>query len=114
MEGYSRLNDPVAYGEVDESDETLVERARDNLTVDGMDDEWLDFEAQVVGDDEVKAVYLYTLILDTESNPAEERITNEAQDSNYTPALEGGPGCTLDDYWSHIVDSWTVEGGYDA
>lgn len=109
MIGYARLNDPIAYGDSDDSDEVLRERAHENLSIDGMDDKWLDIEVREVGDGEAKAAYLYTLVEDSEDNPAEDRITNDAQDGNIY-GLEGGPGCTLDDYWEHLEGSWSVEG----
>lgn len=110
--GYVRLNDPVAYGDPDESDEELLEQARENLTIEGMDEQYLDLEVEDIDTPDeghvARVVRLYTLIEDSEDRPASERITNGAVDGEGRHSLEGGPGCGLDDYWSHL-ESWTVE-----
>lgn len=110
---YGRLNDPVAYGDSDEADETLLQRARENLTVVGLDDEDRDFEVITVTDaPDTKAVYLYTLLRgegETEEDAEAElrhRVSNAAHDGNHTPALEIGGR----EYFSHIWDSRVVEG----
>lgn len=110
--GYVRLNDPVAYGDPDESDEKLLERARENLTIEGLDEKYLDIEVEDIeepGEGVIaRVVRLYTLIEDSEENPAPERITNGAVEGEGRHSLEGGPDCGLDDYWSHLT-KWSIE-----
>lgn len=114
---YGRLNDPVAYDEeLTLSDRELKEKARENLDITNFDESDFDFEVLETEDGEVRYVMLFTLIkgvgetaADAE-NDIRERFTNNAQPDDYEPAMEIGKI----GYYDHLIDSWTVEGGFST
>lgn len=101
MTDYARLNDPVAYGDIDESDETLLDRARENLTIEGLDDQYLDFQVESNPREGDKVVFLMTLF--KAAADGHRRVQNDAVGK--TLALEVGDR----DYFDHIWDSRSVE-----
>lgn len=109
---YGRLNDPVAYDmgcQLTESE--LKEKARSNLEIDNLDEEYLDLGVLENEEEDLQYVMLFTLLrgVGEDSREAEqhifERLTNKAQDEEYVPALETAEL----EYFDHLLDGYTLE-----
>jgi len=104
MTTYGRLNDPVAYGDFGDTDETLLEDARANVTVEGMEERFYDFEIvrDAAHDDAV--VYLFTLFKADPSDP-DGRLSLPEGHGSGTIDVE----CGDEEYFSHVMDERAVE-----